>query len=196
MPKDGHSGVGARLLDHAWQKNEMVVLHQDDRLLDVLRFFQDRIREFSVDLLVIAPVGGSKQRTGVCYVAKRPQTLVGKAIVITFLFFLTQPETSQGIARVVGRNPQAVIEVHGFAVGIAAAMSDPGAIAGLQHWLQSRDQTTGGNDYLQVLSSATMKIWLPVGYRDQTAIPQFAAHVHCQPVRCPYGFRRFPQLGL
>ncbi len=144
----------------------------------------------------MAPVRGAKQGASVSYVAKRPQPLVGKTVVITFFLFLTQPDASQGVAWVVGRDPQPVIVVHGFPVGVATAMRDPGAIAGLQHRLQSRNQAAGGNHDLQVPASASVKIWLPVGYSDQTAVSQFAAHVHGEPLRCPYGFRRFAQLGL
>ena len=107
MPEDGHARVGPALLDHSRQQGKVIILHQHDRAADVLHLFQQGVRELAVHFLIMLPVAGAEQRARVGDVAKRPEPLVGEPVVIAFLFFLGQPDSPQGVARIVRRNQQA-----------------------------------------------------------------------------------------
>ena len=130
MPENGHARVGAFVFDHARQQREMIVLHQNERLLRIRDLLEHRIGEFTIDLLVVFPVLRAKDRPRVRDMAKGPEPLVGEPEVVAVFLFMAQPYASERILRLSGRHAQPIVFVDRFAIGIAAGLGNPGAVAG------------------------------------------------------------------
>ena len=75
------------------------------------RLLRHGISEFLVDLPVHLPVRLPEDRAHESDMAKRPETLVRKAIIIAVLLLLGEPYPAQRIARVVRRNGDPVVPV-------------------------------------------------------------------------------------
>ena len=86
MPEDCHASIRPLFLDHPRQQREVIVLDEHHRFRDIFDFLEHGGHELAVHLLVVLPIGSPKKRTGVRDVAKGPESFVGKAVVITFLF--------------------------------------------------------------------------------------------------------------
>jgi hypothetical protein len=66
---------------HPGYEREVVVLHQDNRLV-TSDFLGDGVGKPPVDALVTYPIAPSKNRCGKRRVTERPKALVGKAVVV------------------------------------------------------------------------------------------------------------------
>ena len=165
-------------------------------MVHALHFFQYRICEPAVGPFIVLPVGATKHRARVRNMTERPQPFVGKTVVVTFFFFLAQPHATQGVARIVGRNSQPIVLVHGLAVCVPASVCHPGSITSAQDGLQRRHQSTGRNDRLHTFALMFMDVRFPIGNYKQTALPQFAAQVHRQSFRSPESICSLAQLRL
>ena len=97
MPENRYSGIRPLLFDHSRQQREVVILHQNHRLFGVLHFFEQGIGELTVDGLILFPIVGSKDRTRVRDMTERPDSFIGEAVVISFLFFLGEPNSPQRV---------------------------------------------------------------------------------------------------
>ncbi len=73
-------------------------------------------------------------------VAKRPQALVGKAVVVAAFLLVGEPDAAQRVRGIARRDIDAVVRIHGRAVGRAAAMRDPRARARAHDRLHRRDE--------------------------------------------------------
>src|ERR1700756_2964978 len=104
MPEDRNSGVRHPVFHHPWQKCEMVILNQNYRMFLARHFLRDCIGKSSIHLVVVFPVSGAKRRASMRHMTERPQTFVGKAVVIPFLFFFAEPNATKSISRIVGWN--------------------------------------------------------------------------------------------
>ena len=185
MPEDGYAGVGPFLFDHARQQREVIILHQDERFLRVGDLREHGIGKFAVHLLVIFPVLGTKDRPRVRDMAKRPKPFIGKAEVVAVFLFLIEPHAPERILRLGRRHAQAIVLVHGFPIGIAAGLGDPGAIASAQNRLDRSDQAAGGNHDLQIAVLARVNVGLAIRHYYEAPLLQPLAHVHGEPVGSP-----------
>ena len=174
----------------------MIILDQYHRLVRVRDFLDHRCCKFAVYFLIELPIERAKDWPSVGDVAQRPQTLIGKAIVVSFLLFLAQPHAPKGIARIIGRNPQPIVRVHHFGVGVSAAVRDPCAVASIKHRLQSSDQAACRNHHFERFSLPPVNIRLAVGYDDQFPTVKAGLDLNRQPIRRPHRFSGFPQSGL
>src|SRR5439155_18892696 len=104
------------------------------------------------------PVGKPKNRPRVRNMAKRPEAFVGETVVIAFLFLFCKPDSTQGVPRFLGRNPQAVMRIDRLAVSIAAAVSHPRSVARTYDGLQSADKSAGRNYGLHRLTLADVTV--------------------------------------
>src|SRR5205085_2227662 len=104
---------------------------------------QHRFGKLLVHLFIMSPIRRPEQRPSMCNMAKRPQAFIGKAVVIAFFFLFAEPYPPQSVLWLVGWDGQPVVLVYGFAVGIPAAMGDPGSVARLQNWFQRSDESAG-----------------------------------------------------
>jgi hypothetical protein len=86
VPEHDDGGPGKPLADEPGRECEVVVLHQDDRVLGIY-LLAHRIHEPPVDRLVVLPVLAAEDRTGMRNVAKGPEALVGKPVVVALLLF-------------------------------------------------------------------------------------------------------------
>ncbi len=152
----------------------MVVLDENHRILG-LRFRDDRVGEFRVDVPVVLEILRAKRGTHVRDVAQRPQPLVGEASVIAALLVGREPDPPNLVERVVGWHRHAVVPVDRFAIGAAAAMGDPDSRARAHHRLERGDEAAGRVLEANALRRAHVNIRLPVGHGDHVVAVQFAA---------------------
>ena len=145
VPENRDASVGPRGLDQPRQQREVIILNQHERRFGGFDFLQHGLREFFVDALVVLPIGGAETRTRVGDVAERPNAFVGEAEVVAVFLFLGEPDAAQRVMRMVGRDAQAVVLVHGFAVGVGGAVGDPRAVASVEDGFERGDQAAGGN---------------------------------------------------
>ena len=81
-----------------------------------------------------------------------------------------------------------ILGVDDFAVGIAGAVGDPGAIRGEEHGLKGGDQAAGGNDHLHVAITAVavdVHVRLTIGDYEERFVLQFIAQTDAQALSGP-----------
>ena len=139
VPEGDDGGAWQALAHHARQEREVVVLHQDDRVLGV-RLVGDDLGEAAVHLLVVLPVGRAEHRPRMRDMAERPEAFVGEAVVVALLFFRRQPYAAYAVCRPLRRHHHVVVLVDCLAIGRARAVRDPGAGAGAHDRLERRHQ--------------------------------------------------------
>src|SRR5260370_40612808 len=171
VPENCHPSIASSLFDKPGQQREMVVLHQNDRVKRTFHLFDDSVSELVVDSLVVFPIIGPEDRPGVRDVAERPKPLIGKPVVVAFLFLFGEPYPPQRVLRILWRHAQTIMLVNRFHVGITAALSDPGSIAGAEHRFQCRYQSAGRNANLQEFATAGWAIGLPTGEHENSPAP-------------------------
>ena len=93
----------------------------------------------------------------------------------------------------IGRNPHAVVFIHGFAVGIAGGLRDPSPVAGAENRLQRRYQAAGGNRAFDRTGPVEVLIRFSVGDREQAVSAQPALYENAKTIGRPIGFSRFAQ---
>ena len=146
MPENGDTHVGARFLDHAGEKREVVVLNEEDRRGSAGHLVKNGVGKTAVDALVEKPVFGAKEWAGMRDVTERPETLVREAFVVAAIFLLGKPDAAECVGGVMGRNLNAVVFTNDLAVGVTGTVGDPGAVAGLKNGFERGDEAAGGND--------------------------------------------------
>ena len=114
----------------------LIILRQQDRRFRAFHFIEHRVGKVPVGLLIIQPVLRPKYRARVRDMAKRPDSFVGEALVVTLFFFCRQPYSPQRITWPVRRDAQAIMRIHYLAISAACAMRDPRPVARQQHRLQ------------------------------------------------------------
>src|SRR5260370_40854272 len=130
MPENCHPSIASSLFDKPGQQREMVVLHQNDRVYRAFHLFEQSVSELVVDSLVMLPIIGTEDRPGVRDVAERPKTLIGKPVVVAFVFLFCEPYPPQRVLPILWRYGQTIMVVNGFHGGISAAVCGPGAVRG------------------------------------------------------------------
>src|SRR6185437_16609029 len=159
-------------------------------MLLVRHLFRNGVGESSIHLVVVFPVRRAKRRTGMRHMTERPQTFIGKAVIVSLLFFRIEPDATERIARIVRRNLQPVMTVYGFSVSISASLRHPGSIAGAKYRLKCRNQTTGWNLNRDSAALPAVNVRLTIGDDKQTAAIQFRADMVGEPFRSPQRFVR------
>ena len=161
-----------------------------------LDLFENRSGELAIDLLIVLPVLRPKDRARMSDMTKRPKPFVGKPVVVAFFFFFAQPYPAQGIARIVGRNAQAIVRVHHFGVGVSAAMCDPRSVAGVEHRFQSGHQAARRHNHFERFAVPLVHVRLAIRHDKQPATVQTSLDLHRQTVRRPHGFRGLAQASF
>ena len=103
-------------------------------------------------------------------VAERPESLVGKTVVITLFLFLREPDAPQRVLRMLRRDPNPVASVHGVPIAAAAAVRDPGSGAGPHDRLDRRDQTACRPGDFDPVPGFDMDIGFAIGH-DEDSFP-------------------------
>ncbi len=164
---------------------EMVILNQHEWPVCAFNLFEDCRCKFLIHALVMLPIRGAKNGTRMGNMAERPNSFVREAEIVALLLFLRQPETTQGVVRMVGRNAQAVLRIDGLPVGIRGTVGDPGAVACVQNRFESRHQSTCGHAGFDSLAAVNMLVRLAVGNHKQRPAVQAFLNIRAQPVRGP-----------
>ena len=138
MPEDGHTRVRPRRLDEPRRQREVVILHKDNGLGTALHLLQQRSRKLLVHTLVPLPVRSAEDGPGVRNMTERPQTLIGKAVVVACLLLAREPHPAQCVAGIARRHAEAIELVDVQGVLAAAAVRHPHAVTGPQHRLDGR----------------------------------------------------------
>ncbi len=189
VPEREDGGLRQLLAHHRRQQREVVVLHQHDRVV-AARLGHHRVREALVDGLVGLPVRLAEYRPHVGHVAQRPQALVGEAEVVALLLLGGQPQAAQLVVVVARRHCHAIVGVHHVAIGVAAAMGDPGAGAGAHDRLHGGHEAAGRplDDDAAVLG-VLVDVGFAVGHHDHLVAAQLRLQQRAQPVGAPVGLR-------
>ena len=161
-------------------------------MLGGLDFLQHRIGKLPVRVLIAFPVRRAKDRPRVSDVAQRPETLVRKSVVVAFLFFLGQPDAPQRVLWFVGRNAQAIVFVHRFAIRIARPRRDPRSVARAQDRLERSHQAARRNHRFDSFVSVHVHVRLAVRYHHERTLQRLALHAHSQALGRPH---RLPGLA-
>ncbi len=169
VPKNSHAGVGTGVLDETRQQRKVVILHQHDRIVFVLHFFEERPGKFPVDGLIVFPVFDAECRAGVRDVAERPQPFIGKTEVEALLLFLGEPHAAERVLGMVRRDAHAVVFIDGLAIGGAAGLRDPSPIAGAQDGFEGGDQSAGRHRAFDPGGAVEMLVGFAIGHRKQAA---------------------------
>ena len=83
------------------------------------------------------------------------------------------------------RDLDVIAAVNRLAIGVAAAMGDPGAIARAQNRLQGSHEPAGRDDSVNAFTLACIHVRLAIGYDKQPAALQLALHVDGKPLCRP-----------
>ena len=106
--QDGRPGQAGA--NHRRQQREVVVLHQDDRIL-AAGLGDDGIGEALVDGPVVLPVGFPEHRAHMGDMTQRPHAFVGEAVVVAPLLLGAEPDAPQDVFVAPGRHADPVVPV-------------------------------------------------------------------------------------
>ncbi len=76
---------------------------------------------------------GVEKRAAEDFMAQRPETAIGEAVVVAFLLFPTQPDAAEGVAGIIGGHADSARLVAHFPIGFAGTVRHPDSAAGLHH---------------------------------------------------------------
>ncbi len=196
VPEDRHARVRTRLFDETRQEREVVVVHQQDRRTHVPHFFEHRIRELTIDRLIVRPVLGPEDRARVGDVAERPEALVREAVVVAALFLPGQPDAAQRVAGMIRRHTQPARLIHDDAIGAAGALRDPCPAAREHDGLDRGDQPARRHDDLDAAIAEPVHVRFAVRHDEERLIREPVPDADAEPLGGPDRRVRFAQPGL
>ena len=185
VPEDSHARVRADILHHARNECKMIVLRQQNGRIRVCHFLQDGVGKPLVDPLVLQPVFGAENWARMGDMAKRPEALIRKSIVIAFVFLFRKPDATERITRTIRRDAEPVLGIDDFAVRAAGATRDPCAVARQQNRLEGGDHAAGGHDHLDVLPVEDVHVGLTIRNHKKRLVLKPFAKIDAQPFRGP-----------
>ena len=173
VPEQGDGRIRAFLLDHLRQEREVIVLDEDERFVR-RQLFEKALGEFFIDLPVHLPVGLPEDRPRVGDMTQRPQSLVGKPVVIPFLFLLGQPDPFEDVPLIPGRDPELVPGVDKPPIGVSAAVCHPGPSAGPHDGIDRRHHPACRKHHLGLVAFRieNMKVGLPIGHDEERILAE------------------------
>ena len=101
MPERDDRGSREALTDELGRQREVVILHEDDRILRV-DLGAHGVDELAVHLLVVLPVLGAEGGARVRKMAERPETFVGEAVIVALLFGGAEPHAAKPVGLFAG----------------------------------------------------------------------------------------------
>src|SRR5437763_10500730 len=96
-------------------------------------------------MLIEFPVFRTKNRPRMRDMAERPQAFIRKTLIVAALFFGSKPDAPQIVTGAIGWNAQAVLIIHGIAIGTSRAVCHPRAVASQQNGLKGSYESAGGH---------------------------------------------------
>jgi len=131
-------------------------------------------------------------------VTERPETFVRKAFVVAAIFLFGEPNATERVSGVMGRNLDAVVFVDHLAVGIAGAVGHPGAVAGLKNGFERGDQAAGRNDDADgaVIFVENVHVGFAIGDDEQGVALKLGLETHAETIGGPQSGLRFAELGF
>src|SRR5205807_6728473 len=151
----------------------------------VVHFVENSLGELAIDAAVLFPIAGIEARARVRYMAERPKPLVGKTVVITLLFLLAEPDASQRVSRVLGRDTNPAAFIGHLAIRVAAAVRHPGAAACLHHRIECGCEPAGRLHPANFISVVNMDERLAVRQYDKLRASQARSRHLFQPFFSP-----------
>ena len=126
VPEGDDGGVRQALAHQARQQREVVVLHQDDRVLGA-RLVGHHLGEAPVHVLVVLPVGRAEHRAACARCGRAATGLRWRSRSSSPAPPPPRARRAGCGSRMVGRHHHVVVLVDRLAVGVARAVRDPGA---------------------------------------------------------------------
>jgi hypothetical protein len=167
VPEDRDTGVRPPFFQEPWQQGEVVVLHEHNRMLGRVHLLDHGVCEFPVDCLVLSPVVRTKGRACVSNMAKRPEPLVRQSLVVTFLFFIRQPDAAERVAWMLRGDTHAILLVGDGPVRISRPVGDPRAFARQQDGLHRRYQTARRHEHRDTRLAQHVHIRFAIGHHEE-----------------------------
>ena len=90
VPEGQNRCPGQALADQPWGEGEVIVLHEDDRIISI-HLVAHGFRETQIHATVMLEVVASKPWARMRQVAQGPEALVGKAVVVSSLLVFGEP---------------------------------------------------------------------------------------------------------
>ncbi len=181
--------AGRRLRIMAGRQGEVIILHQDDRVFGI-HLAEDRVGEFLVHGLVLAPILGAEDGPGVRHVAERPQPFVREAVVVALLFFLGEPHTPNQIRFFAGRHQYVIFAIDRIAIGGAAAVSHPDTGTGAHHGLErGHESARRVLNFHRSFAGVLMNVGFAVGEDDHLLAVKIPVEALLQALRGPLAGR-------
>ena len=178
VPEDRHARIRPGLLHDARQQCKVVVLHQENGRGHAGHFFENGVSKHTVHFLILVPVFGSEHRTGVGNVTKRPEPLVGEAVVVAALLLGRHPHATQGVSRAIWRDAQPVVFVDDDTVGIGRAVRNPRPVAREEHGLERRHESACRHQDLRHIASERVHVRLAVRDDKDWTRPELLGQAH------------------
>jgi len=195
MPERDDGCFRQPLPDHARQQREVIVLDQDDGI-GGLGFADHRVGEPAVDGEVGVPVRRAKDRARVRDVAQGPQAAVREPVVVPGFLLLGEPDAPDPVSRALGRHHHVIARIRRFAVGVAAAVSDPCSRARPHHRLERGHKPARGPLHLDAIVAPHVDVGLPVGNDEHFLSLQVVAQYSPERVRRPVDLALVPRPAL
>ena len=185
VPERDDGGLGQLLADHPRGQREVVVLHEDDRVVGV-DFLQGGLGELAVHGLVVRPVLRAEHRARVCDMAQRPQPLVGEAVVVPALFLLGQPHATEQVRVLARRHVDQVLAstVSRSAVPLPCATHTPEQ-ARITGSSAVTSPEAGWCTTMLAVAVEVVDVRLAIGQHDDAFAQQVALERVLQPLRRP-----------
>ncbi len=103
VPEGENRGARTATPQHARHEREVIVLHQDDRIV-AARLRDHGVGEALIDALILLPVAAAEDRMRVRQMTERPQRLVGEPVVVAGFFLFAEPDATQQVRGIAGRH--------------------------------------------------------------------------------------------
>ena len=82
VPEDCDARLGEAIFQHPRQQGKMIVLNKDHGILFAGDFLDESVGKLLVDCVVVFPIRSAKDGAGVGDVAERPETFIGKSVIV------------------------------------------------------------------------------------------------------------------
>src|SRR5690242_21714567 len=105
-------------------QREVKILDKYDRIVG-LRFFQHCQGEPLVNILILLPIGGSKDGTHVSEMTQGPDAFIGESVVVAILFLGCYPDPPEVERRMLRGNPDVAAGIDDLAVRCSTPVGDP-----------------------------------------------------------------------
>jgi hypothetical protein len=140
MPEVHHGEIRYALTEEGRAERQVIVLEPDNRWLSAT-LLSDHGSEGSIDVLIVVPMARLKDGPFQLEVTQGPEGTIGKAVVKASHLRLAEPDTPQGVLRVIGWHLHVILRVNSISICTVVAPRYPGTMTGLHDRIERRGET-------------------------------------------------------